>query len=482
MGKKAKPPRSKASPAALNLNAALDAASQHYGAGRLRQAGILYDQVLQVKPNHPDALLNLGIIVHQLGNTTAGIQLMAQATLADPGFSEAHYTLARVLEDIEGREQEAIAGYRRAITLKPTYAEAYTGLGYVLEQQARFMDALECYGQALRLNPNCAQTHFNRAWLWLLTGQFKLGWAEYEWRWLTPSMSGGRRSFPQPVWNGSSLTGKTILLHAEQGFGDTLQFIRYAPSLRAGGARVIVECFAPLKRLFAACEGVDELLVQGESLPDFDVHAPLMSLPRLLDTESATIPDHIPYLQAPQTCRLPPGLQAALGAPTPARKVGLVWSPKLQVPMDYKRYCPLVHFEPVLGVPGVSFFSLYKGDRIEELTPYRGVVDVGSQCTDFADTAWAIAQLDLVITVDTAVAHLAGAMGKPTWVLLPFVPDWRWLLEREDSPWYPTARLFRQPYRGAWAPALEQVAASLRQYLLPSTPDPACGHKPSQSN
>ncbi|MBC8120661.1 MAG: hypothetical protein H7Y22_02350, partial [Gemmatimonadaceae bacterium] len=213
-----------------------------------------------------------------------------------------------------------------------------------------------------------------------------------------------------------------------------------------------------------SCPGIDRIVTHDEPQPTgFDVHAPLMSLPYLLDTDLESIPNDVPYLYAPDDPHLPEDVQTRLSN-APGLKVGLVWTPGLLAENARKRYCPLAHFEPVLEVPGVSFFSLYKGERVEELAPYRErVFDVGSHCTDFADTAWAIAQLDLVITVDTAVAHLAGAMGRPTWVLLPFVPDWRWLLEREDSPWYPTARLFRQPYRGAWAPVLEQVAASLHQ-------------------
>jgi hypothetical protein len=272
------------------------------------------------------------------------------------------------------------------------------------------------------------------------------------------------REFRQPLWDGSRLAEKTILLHAEQGLGDTIQFIRYAPLVKQRGGTVIVECDNSLMRLFRSCPGIDLLVAERSSLPPFNLHAPLMSLPYILKTCLNTIPASIPYLHAGDEPDSP--LNAILKAHDGQRRIGIVWagSPKHQ--NDANRSCPLIHFQRLTEVEDVALFSLQKNEKETGLTLKESglnqVINLSPFLSDFADTAAAIMKLELVITVDTAVAHLAGALGKPVWVLLPFAPDWRWLLNREDSPWYPTMRLFRQRAPEDWESVFERVVSALK--------------------
>lgn len=429
--------------------------------GQLEEAVAGYRRALVLRLERPEVYLNLGNALRALKKTEDAVASYRRALALKPDWDELQSALGEVLA-FQGDFEEAEQLFRQLLIYRPDWHEAHINLGYTFEEQGQFASALESYQTALQLDPGSAQAHYNRANVWLLTGNLTQGWAEYEWRWRTSFFASMTR-IEGPDWDGyAPLVDRTILLHAEQGLGDTIHFIRYAPLVKALGAEVVVGCHASLKSLLESCPGIDRVVAHDEPAPTFDLHVPLMSLPYLLNTDLESIPSDVPYLHAPDHHHLPEEVQTRLN--TTGLKVGLVWTPGLLAANARKRHCPLEHFEPVLEVEGVSFFSLYKGERMEELAPYRErVFDVGSQCTDFADTARAIAQLDLVITVDTAVAHLAGAMGKPTWVLLPFVPDWRWLLEREDSPWYPTARLFRQHRLGEWAPVLEQVAQSLHR-------------------
>lgn len=286
------------------------------------------------------------------------------------------------------------------------------------------------------------------------------GFTEYESRW--QKEDNPARPFSQPLWDGSSLEGKTILLHGEQGLGDQIQFIRYVPLVAQYQGRIVVECSPPLVRLFTSVAGIYQLIARGEDLPTFDVHAPLMSLPRILGTTLETVPAQIPYLY--------PTASISLRLETPpstSLKVGIVWAGSPFFKGNYKRFCPLSYFLNLLNVPNIAFYSLQKEPQVEELTklsPPLPIQDLGTQMNDFADTAFVLQQLDLVISVDTAVAHLAGALGKPVWLVLSFSPDWRWMLKREDSPWYPTMRLFRQSQFGDWQGVFEQVEQALHEF------------------
>jgi hypothetical protein len=291
----------------------------------------------------------------------------------------------------------------------------------------------------------------------LLRGDFSRGWADYEWRLTTT------RTFAQPQWDGGPLAGRTILLHAEQGLGDTLHFIRYAERVAAAGGNVVVECQAPLKRLLHDSLERIPVISHGEPLPSFDVHCPLLSLPRLFQTTLESIPARVPYVDANDA--LAPQWRARLADKDRHLKIGLVWAGSEAHQNDRNRSIPLATFAPLAQGPNTCIYSLQKGDAARQAAASSApfpLVDWTSELHDFADTAALIAQLDLIITVDTAMAHLAGALGKPVWALVPHVPDWRWLLDRDDSPWYPTMRLFRQTNPGDWTSVLERVATALR--------------------
>ena len=295
-------------------------------------------------------------------------------------------------------------------------------------------------------------------------GRFEQGWPGYEWRWKCKEF-GSLPPFHPPLWDGSPLDGRTILVHAEQGLGDTLQFIRYAPLVHQRGGRVILVCQPPLIGLLTRSPGVERLVAQGEALPDYDVHVPLMSLPGLLGTTLESVPADVPYLDAePQ---LVEAWRHRLGS-YPGFKVGIVWQGNPKFRLDRRRSIPLAQFAPLARVPGVHLFSLQKGPGAEQLaavTDRFPVTDLGRRLDDFMDTAAVLKNLDLVISVDTAIAHLAGALGIPVWVALPFVPDWRWLMDREDSPWYPTMRLFRQARPGQWEDVFQRIAEALQRRL-----------------
>ncbi len=359
---------------------------------------------------------------------------------------------------------EAETNYRRAVQLRPDYIEALNNLGNVLRIQGRMAEALECYDQALDLQPDHADVHLSRAMAWLERGEFERGWPEYEWR-----LKCQRYAIPpfrRPPWDGSPLEGRTILLYADYGVGDALQFIRYAPLVQRRVGRVIVTCGRPLGRLLATCPGVERVVSEGDSLPDFEVYAPLMSLPGIFGTTLATIPAEVPYL-APDEGLVETWhrqMNTAVGL-----RIGIVWQGNPQNTRDHMRSFRLAQLEPIALRPGIRLFSLQKGHGSEQLGEIGGrfeLTDLSGGLVDFLDTAAAIVNLDLVIAPDTAVAHLAGALGVPVWVALPFAADWRWMSGRDDSPWYPTMKLFRQRRWGEWDEVFERIARELGSDLM----------------
>jgi thioredoxin-like negative regulator of GroEL len=421
---------------------ALAIAIEHHQAGRLAHAEQMYRQILKQQPNNVQALHRLGVIASQVGKHEKAIPFYQKVLALVPNFAEAHFNLASALHN-QDKIEEAIAHYQQGLTLNPNYPEVHLNLGAALKSQGRLEEAIAHYQQALTLNPNYPKAHYNLAEALLQHGDLSQGFTEYEWRWQLPHCP--PRRFLQPLWDGSNLQGRRILLHAEQGLGDTIQFIRYAPLVAQQGGYVIVECQTPLLRLLATVPGINQLVAQGAALPQFDVHLPLLSLPHLLGTTLETIPAQIPYLSPPESHDF------RLEAPQGTRlKVGIVWAGSPENPNNRHRSLDLDYFLKLLDVPGVAFYSLQKEPGAADLArlgDQQGrVQDLSDRVHDFADTAAAVAQLDLVITVDTSVAHLVGALGKPAWVLLAYDPDWRWLLGREDSPWYPSLRLFRQEY------------------------------------
>ncbi|HEY2134649.1 MAG TPA: tetratricopeptide repeat protein [Xanthobacteraceae bacterium] len=428
------------------------------GQGRLDEAEACYRRASELAPHFAEAMSNLGAVLAERGRLEEASGWYCRAIAERADFADAHNNLGASLVKLD-RAAEAEALHRRALELKPDFADAHYNLGVALHDQGNFDAALASYAEAVRLKPEMVDARWNRAFLLLLMGQFAEGWREHEWRWRRKEQP--PRSYPLPLWQGEDLAGRTILLHAEQGIGDTLQFLRYAPLVAQRGGRVIVQVQKPLRRLAAASLGADiRVYAEGDLLPPFDLHSPFLSLPLAMTTALDSVPAQTPYLAVDSAAavrwRRRIGTAAGL-------KVGLVWAGNPQHKNDRNRSIALERLKPLFGAPGVRWFSLQVGERAADLArlPAGTITDLSDRFTDFAETAAAIAGLDLVIAVDTATAHLAGALGKPVWVMVPFVPDWRWLIGRDDSPWYPNARIFRQPARGDW----ESVAQALRGAL-----------------
>jgi hypothetical protein len=425
-----------------------------------------FDAVLSRAPRHLQARINRGNALAALGQNERALADYDLALAAAPGHPLAHYNRGNTLRAL-GREREAIADYDRALAAVPDHVNAWLNRGMALAGLNRHADALASYDKALSLDAGNADAHFNAALSLLTLGDYRRGFAEYEWRWKRTGM-GGARSLRQPLWLGASaLSGKTVLLHAEQGLGDTVQFARYAPQLSRAGASVVLEVQPELKPLLAGIEGVDAVLARGEPLPPFDLHCPLASLPLACKTEIAGVPADIPYLRAPEdrVARWRPRLEA-LEPP----RVALAWSGRASHANDRNRSIALSQLAPLLDLPGLRFVGVQRELRAGEAEALAGddrILHLGDELSDFADTAAVLALVDLVVCVDTSVAHVAGALGRPTVVLLPFQPDWRWLADGERSPWYPAVRLYRQRAIGDWAGVIARLRADLAAGTLP---------------
>ena len=445
-----------------------DDAAAHYNLGlvlndqgKLAEAVACYRRALELRPDYAEAHNNLGNAFKNQEKLADAIACYYRALELRPDYAEAYSNLGAALRG-EGKLEEAIACYRRALQLKPDNAEAHSNLGLAFVDQRRLEEAAACYRRALELKPDLAEAHFNRSFLWLLSGNFAQGWPEYECRWQA-------HRFAQPLWGGEALAGKTILLHAEQGFGDTIQFVRYAPIVKQHGGTVILACQKPLLALLEGCAGIDQLIAQGNALPAFDVHAPLMSLPGILKTTLDTIPAAVPYLSAPAalTEYWREKLRDVRGY-----RIGINWRGRPGQGSWLARDLPLQQFAILAEIPGVCLISLQKGTGREELQQARErfpVVDLGDEVDQasgaFVDTAAIMKNLDLVITSDTSVPNLAGSLAIPVWVALTLAHDWRWLLDRSDSPWYPTMRLFRQREQGNWQGVFDDIRRALCERL-----------------
>jgi tetratricopeptide (TPR) repeat protein len=356
-----------------------------------------------------------------------------------------------------------LASHASALAARRDYAEAYANRGVTLYDLKRFDEALVSYDQAIGLQPDYADAHFFKSLSSLVTGDFERGWSEYEWRHRAPAARLTERTFRQPLWLGESeLAGKTILLHSEQGFGDTIQFSRYVPLVAARGARVLLEVEEPLCELMNGLAGPAQVIAKGDPLPDFDLRCPLPSLPLAFGTRLETIPSDAPYLRLPRQAL--DYWNSMLGARDRLR-VGLAWAGNTKHVRDAERSMRLRDLQPLLD-SGATFVSLQKDLRAEDDGTLKScnMIQFGEELGDFSDTAALISQLDLVISVDTSVAHLAGALGKPVWILLTHAPDWRWLLDRDDSPWYPTVRLFRQNESREWGGVVARLREALDEF------------------
>jgi tetratricopeptide (TPR) repeat protein len=463
-----------------------------YLQGRFDEAVAHYEEALRLKPGYAEAHSNLGLALADSGKREEGIAHYHEALRINPNYADAHNNLSIALLR-EARFTDAETHSRAALRLKPGYADAHNNLGSILMRQTRWDEALAEYEEAMRLRANFAEARWNRSLLWLLLGNFEQGWPDYEWRWTQPGFT--RRYVEKPLWDGSDLRGRGIVLHSEQGLGDTIQFIRYAPLVKERGGTVIVECHPPLLRLLAGVAGIDHLLPEGSPLPPFEVRAPLLSLPSILRTTVATVPAKVPYLNADAGLvenwqrKMSEVRRPMSDVKTPSSdighrtsdigrvvKVGIAWQGTPAFRYDRQRSIPLALFAPLAVVDGVQLFSLQKGPGTDQLSFVKGrlpIVDFGNSVDEaagaFRDTAAIIKNLDLVICSDSAVAHLAGALGAQVWVALPLVPDWRWMLNRDTSPWYPTMRLFRQTRFGDWDDVFKRLVQELSCFR-PSAP------------
>jgi Tfp pilus assembly protein PilF len=428
--------------------------------GRLDEAEASYRKALALAPAHARAHNNLGCILHLRGELDAALACYRRALDLEPGLPEASQNYASIAGDSTALAQ-AIEGYERQVRDNPGDAMALSHLGSSYAEVGRHAEALAALDKALAADPELARAHFTRALVLLRCGEYAEGWKEYEWRWRIEAFSGPARRFSQPMWDGRELAAGTLLLHAEQGMGDTLQFVRYASLAARRCAAVVLECQPPLKSLLSCVDGVRQVIAQGEPLPPFDAHLPLMSSPAVFGTTLATIPWDGPYIRPPANAIAE--WRSRLARDRGPLKVGLAWAGSSGYSQDRLRSLPLDRLAPLARAPETLFYSLQRGDAATQaLAPPDGMrlLDPAAQSRNFSDAAL-IANLDLVVSVDTSVAHLAGAMGVATWVLLPFDSEWRYHLGRHDNPWYPSMRLYRQDESRSWTEPIARLAQDL---------------------
>ncbi len=482
----------------------------YYEKGESEKAIDLYERAIALKPAYAAAHSNLGNIYKERSEWDKAIACYRTALQNDPNLTQALNNLGLALMDgtsdipgartcfkqilsrnpndvtalthmgltycIKGAFSEALEWYEKALALEPSYRDALNDKGSALKALCRVEEALSCYERAKEMTPNDPDIHINIAMTLLELGRFDEGWHEYEWRWQTTQLKSAKRHFTQPQWHGEEGQSRTLLIHAEQGFGDTIQFCRYAPLAAQRGWKVVLEVQPELLSLMKSLKGVDAAFVTGQTRLFFDTHCPMMSLPLAFNTTLETVPANIPYLSADQE---KVASWAARIPKTPGTlKVGLVWTgnPRLfstdLAAANERRSLTSDALAPLCDLKNIQFYSLQKNGFPLTSAPY--MIDFMPECADFADTAALISNLDLVISVDTSVAHLAGAMGKPVWLLNRFDTCWRWLLDRQDTPWYPTMKIFRQPSPGDWASVIAEVKHALASQIpnpeSPSTP------------
>jgi Flp pilus assembly protein TadD len=428
---------------------------------KFAEAVACFRQALLLKADHADVHSNLGVALEGLNRRQDALIHFRQALRLKNAHVDAHHNLGMSLLR-NGAPQEAFEHFQTVVRARPRHAEAHNNLGMALMDQGRTEEAVAAYAEALRLNPDYAEAHVNRAQAWLTLGNLAEGWPEYEWRWKLPGAAA--RTFRQPRWDGSPLAGKTILLWAEQSLSDTIQFIRYARLLQEQGARVLCQCQRPLARLLSRCPYLDEVFPEGSSIPSFDVHLPLPSLPGIFHSTLRTVPGEAPYLFCDTTLADRWRRESStLGS----FKIGIAWQAELKDRNDSQHSIPLPYFA-TLALPGVCLISLRRAPGTERLSATEtpaNIIDFGSIVHESSDpwmeTAALLNCLDLVITSDGVTAHLAGALGVPAWVALALPADWRWLRDREDCPWYPSGRLFRQRCPGDWLDLFRRIRDEL---------------------
>ncbi len=448
---------------AVDPNARIAAGLALHERGDHEAAAREYRAALAVEPDHPTALHYLGVILYQRRELEVALPLLARSTAAVPREPEFHNNLGLALAAAD-RTNEAIASYRRALALKPDHAVAWNNLGLALQERTDFTDAIAAFRRAIELDPQFARAHWNLSLALLDDGQFVEGFREYEWRLAIEELGKGRHPLAGAPWDGTSPGGKTLLVHTEQGLGDALQFARYATLLAEQGVRPLIQCPAPLRNLLATVPGVVGAYGPGEPLPEYDAHVALLSLPRVFATQWPNVPATVPYLIASSERRA--AVRASFASSKEALNVGLAWAGSKANPNDRNRSMTLAALAPLFDIPDVAWHSLQLGadDEIAQTPAASGMVALPADIP-LDGTAALISELDLVISVDTSVAHLAGALARPLWVMLPFAPGWRWRLGSDRSPWYPTARLFRQRAPRAWPEVVARVRAALSARL-----------------
>jgi tetratricopeptide (TPR) repeat protein len=422
--------------------------------GRAADALAALDRVLARAPQHLPSRVNRANALMALGRVDEAIAEYDAALALNPHDLKALFNRANALFRA-GRYPDSLAGFDRLLALVPQHAEALSSRGLALQALGRHQDALEGYAKAITIQKDYVDAHFNEALALLTVGEYARGFAEYEWRWKRAGVA--RRNFGKPLWLGEYPLGrKTILLHAEQGLGDTIQFARYAPVVARGGAKVVLEVQSELKALLSGLEAVT-IVARGEALPSYDVHCPLGSLPLAFKTTRDSVPADVPYLRA--SAERIAKWRSRLEVLPPGLRVALAWAGNPAHINDRNRSIALARLKPLLATSGMSFISVQRDvpEHDRAVLAERKLIHLGDELTDFGDTAAVLALCDRVITVDTSVAHLAAALGRDTWVLVPFWPDWRWTLADPASPWYPDARLFRQGGDGNWDVVIERV-------------------------
>ena len=446
---------------------AMAAAALLESLGRRAEAARIADRILAVFPRHPRALHLKGVCAASESRHAEAARLIEAAIAQGLEEPQMYRNLCAVLERL-GRLDEAVAAGRRAVALDPTDAESYHNLTIALARKLALDDAIAAARAALALEPQRAGAHMALAEALLLRGEFAEGWAEYEWRFRLPHAAPPLPRTDRPQWDGGPMpTGKRLLLVADQGFGDVIQFARYIPWARARCADAVLAVSPEIRPLLAQAAAGLLTFASWSDCPPYDAYITLSGLPRAHATTIDTIPAPIPYIAVDSARRT--AWRARLDQLTPRgyRRIGLVWAGRPEHPNDNNRSVRLERLVPLFELPGTAFVALQKGPALAEAGRVRGrapIANLSASVANFADTAAILAELDLLVTVDTSVAHLAGALGRPVWIMLPHAPDWRWLLHREDSPWYPTVRLFRQRRSDDWDELARRVAAALNSF------------------
>jgi len=440
--------------------------------GRSHEAISSYNKAIQLNPDYARSYNSLGTVLYESGDFNEAIDNYNKAIQLNPDYAEAYNNLGAALQSL-GKLNEAVNNYNKAIQLKPYSSELQNNIGVVFQKLGKFDKATSNYNKAIQLKPDDVEAHFNLGLLLLLQGNFKDGWEKYEYRCRDKNYSIPIHNLTQPQWDGSALKGRTLLIYVEQGLGDTFQFSRYLHHIKKDGGSIVFMCQSTVIDFYRGNDSgwdiyIDKVISADDPLPHFDLHISLMSLPYIMDTNINNIPQGVPYIKTRQDMAHSWKLKIKKEHIKNIIKVGLVWQGSKTHKNDHYRSIPLECFSSLLELDKVKLFSLQRGFGQEQIAKNNfenNIIDWSSNFGQYINTAALIENLDLVISIDTSIVHLAGAMGKPVWVLLEAVPDFRWMLDHEDSPWYPSAKLFRQQDQGNWETVISKVKKELENLI-----------------